>query len=334
MEAHGATKSRIPPLVDEIRELKVVVAVREQQIEGLEAKARALEAALVVEKERAEAQLAELLLAAQQAREAHVEAVELLGGKIECHRKQTETVSQQLVSKIRQLKQERARAEEAEAQIPPLVAALASMTSKFEVTAMELEITASELDACKKRLAKLLLALDEERRCSSELRETNISSEARGDRFESLSEELAARIPPLEAALAEAFAAIPPLEARIGQLEAELEALREEYEAFKLEAVRLMAEIKAKLAASLLELEQKNLILETKDEHGRTLLERLAASEERERMDAMRIKILMTQKTAMVGIYSDKDLMNTPPASPLDSPARTPTRTPRRGIDA
>ena len=117
-----------------------------------------------------------------------------------------------------------------------------------------------------------------------------------------------------------------------GSVESELSALREEFDAFRTEAARLQAEMEAALAKREGELLEAKSILETKDDQGRTLLERLAAGEEREWMDAMRIRLLNKQYSAMVATYSDKDLLSTatPPASPLDSPARTPTRTPRR----
>ena len=94
----------------------------------------------------------------------------------------------------------------------------------------------------------------------------------------------------------------------------------------------MYTELQQQLQEQLRERESELLdarsILETKDDQGRTLLERLAASEERERMDAMRINLLNKQYSAMVATFSDKDLLSTatPPASPLDSPSRTPRR--------
>ena len=57
----------------------------------------------------------------------HQQRVQDLESQVEQHKQATETVSQQLVSKIRQLKAERARAELAESKIPPLVESIAHL---------------------------------------------------------------------------------------------------------------------------------------------------------------------------------------------------------------
>jgi chromosome segregation ATPase len=113
-------------------------------------------------------------------------------------KRETETVSQQLVSKIRQLKTERARAETAEASLAERDEQLAVMTSQYEEKCSLLERTEAELATTKQRLARMMLALDEERRTTSELRVTNRSSEERAERAEKLCRELADTITSLE----------------------------------------------------------------------------------------------------------------------------------------
>lgn len=255
---------------------------------------------------------------------------EMLERKLAHAKREKETVSMQLVSKIRQLRQETARSELAESSLAERDEQLAVMTQRYDATAAELQVTSAELDLTKKRLAKMIMALDEERRTASELRVTNRSTEERAERAEKLSRGLAARVADLEKELSECYHQIRDLKANVARLESELAELQAEFEAYRVEAARLAAIEKAKLDEANAELNKMKNILEEKDDQGRTLLERLAASEERERMDKMRHAILQKQYTAMVATFSDKALMNTPATTPPDSPTGSRRSSPSR----
>jgi chromosome segregation ATPase len=330
--ARKAEEVKVASLQEELVEKDTLITQLQESLKVLRKQLSDVVEDLAQERLSFERQLAELRQVIVTLGEEHAGAVAKLEAEIAHQREEKETVSMQLVSKIRQLRAERERADAAEADASLLAEKLAVMSARYDAAATELEVTAAELAAAKLRLAKLSLALDEERRTSSELRLTNLATVNRAERAEGRADELAARVALLEGELSEARARILQLEASVSRLESELSALREEFDAFRTEAARLQAEMEAALAKREGELLEAKSILETKDDQGRTLLERLAAGEERERMDAMRIRLLNKQYTAMVATYSDKDLLSTatPPASPLDSPARTPTRTPRR----
>ena len=330
--ARKAEEVKVASLQEELVEKDTLITQLQESLKVLRKQLSDVVEELAQERLSFERQLADLRQVIVTLGEEHAGAVAKLEAEIAHQREEKETVSMQLVSKIRQLRAERERADAAEADASLLAEKLAVMSARYDAAATELEVTAAELAAAKLRLAKLSLALDEERRTSSELRLTNLATVNRAERAEGRADELAARVALLEGELSEARARILQLEASVSRLESELSALREEFDAFRTEAARLQAEMEAALAKREGELLEAKSILETKDDQGRTLLERLAAGEERERMDAMRIRLLNKQYTAMVATYSDKDLLSTatPPASPLDSPARTPTRTPRR----
>ena len=94
----------------------------------------------------------------------HEERAAALEAKLAHERKEKETVSQQLVSKIRQMRTERERADRAEASLAETAQKLVVMTERFETAASELQHTQTELTGAKQRIAKLAMALDEERR--------------------------------------------------------------------------------------------------------------------------------------------------------------------------
>ena len=309
--AREAEEAKVAQLRQEIAAKVAELSSYQQRLVELEEQLASAKQALEEERQALARKDAEWKAATEKLVAEHEASVSALEAKIAHAVKEKETVAQQLVSKIRQLRTERERADAAESDLATTREKLEALTGRYKSATTELRHTQTELTGAKQRIAKLALAVDEERRTSEELRVSLVGAGEDLERAEQLGRELAEQLATVEAQLAAAKALVPPLEARIAELLSDIEKVKAEFAAYQAEAEALQARLEREKALLSSELEAAQSTLA----QSHDLAQQLDESKERERISAQKLLILNSQFTRMVATFSAGDLMSTPAAA-------------------
>ena len=309
--AREAEEAKVAQLRQEIAAKVAELSSYQQRLVELEEQLASAKQALEEERQALARKDAEWKAATEKLVAEHEASVSALEAKIAHAVKEKETVAQQLVSKIRQLRTERERADAAESELATTREKLEALTGRYKSATTELRHTQTELTGAKQRIAKLALAVDEERRTSEELRVSLVGAGEDLERAEQLGRELAEQLATVEAQLAAAKALVPPLEARIAELLSDIEKVKAEFAAYQAEAEALQARLEREKALLSSELEAAQSTLA----QSHDLAQQLDESKERERISAQKLLILNSQFTRMVATFSAGDLMSTPAAA-------------------